>query len=122
MTDIEIVGFELTTLTGTRTFEVIYTDAAGNNKTVTNSEPFFVKGVCKTAAVITYTDAPSGTPASAGSEPSFQVYYAKTANGYGVAVGENMMWELISYKSTPYGQLYKNETNWRSVPTDLFKS
>lgn len=122
MNDIEINGFELTTLTGTRTFDSIYTDPQGNNKVLTNSEPFFVKGVCKTASVITYTEAPSGTPANPSGQPSFQVYYARTANGYGVAVGETMMWELISYKSTPYGQIYKNETNWRSVPTDLFKS
>jgi hypothetical protein len=122
MNNIEINGFELTTLTGTRTFDVIYTDPQGNETVQTNSEPFFVKGVCKTSSVITYTDAPSGTTAAASGQPSFEVYYSRTANGYGVAVGETIMWELISYKSTPYGQIYKNETNWRSVPTDLFKS
>jgi hypothetical protein len=122
MNDIEINGFELTTLTGTRTFEIIYTDPQGNETVQENSEPFFVKGVCKTSSVITYTDAPSGTTAAASGQPSFEVYYARTANGYGVAVGGSVMWELISYKSTPYGKIYKNETNWRSVPTDLFKS
>jgi hypothetical protein len=123
MTDIDLVGYELTTLNGTRTYEVIENDEDGNIVgQTTMSEPFFVKGICKTASIITYTDEPLTGPVTSRTEPYFNVYYARTANGFPLLVGQEKIWELISFKSTPYGQGYKNETNWRSVPSDLFKT
>ena len=122
MNNTEINGFELTTLNGTRTYDVQNVQPNGSTITTTMSEPFFVKGICKTASVITYTDTAIGTPAPATTDPSFDVYYAKTANGFSLSVGQTIIWEMISYRSTPYGAGYKNETNWRSVPTDLFQT
>jgi hypothetical protein len=115
MTNTETVGFELITLNGMRTFEVVTTDEEGNDTVQDNAEPYFCKGISKTASVMTFTDAPSGYYSNPAADPTFSQIYAKTSYGISVQVGAPK-WELVSYKSTPYGEKYKNESNWRSVP------
>lgn len=119
----ELYGQELTTIPGTRTYDVQQVDEQGNEKMIKMTEPFFVKGICKTASLISFTDElPSGSSGMPSSEPSFDVLSSKTAYGYGVAVGAEVFWELVAYRSTPYGEGYKTEANFRSMPNDLFKS
>jgi hypothetical protein len=115
MTNTETIGFELVTLNGMRTFEVVETDEEGNNITRQNAEPYFCKGIAKTASVMTFTDAPAGYYSTPAAGPIFSQIYAKTSYGTGVQVGAPK-WELVSYKSTPYGEKYKNESNWRAIP------
>jgi hypothetical protein len=115
MTNTETVGFELMTLNGMRTFEVVETDEEGNNTTQENAEPYFCKGISKTASVMTFTDAPSGYYSYPAADPLFNKIYAKTSYGTPVEIYDPE-WELVSFKSTPYGEKYKNESNWRSVP------
>ena len=115
MTNTENVGFELMTLNGMRTYDVVQTKPDGNSITTTNVEPYYCKGISKTACVLTFTDDPSGYYSYPAAEPSFSKIYAKTSYGFPVAIGEPS-WELVSYRSTPYGEKYKNESNWRSIP------
>lgn len=116
MTNTETIGFELVTLNGMRTFESVTTDEEGNNTVQENAEPYFCKGISKTASVMTFTDAPSGYYSAPAAAASFEKIYAKTSYGTSVEIGDPK-WELVSYKSTPYGEKYKNESNWRSVPS-----
>jgi hypothetical protein len=116
MTNTETIGFELVTLNGMRTFEVVETDEEGNNITRQNAEPYFCKGISKTASVLTFTDAPSGYYSYPAADASFVKIYAKTSYGTPVEIGDPA-WELVSYKSTPYGEKYKNESNWRAIPS-----
>ena len=115
MTNIETVGYELATFNGTRTYDVVNTDENGNSTTTSHVEPYFCKGISKTASVLVFTDAPSGYYSSPSEDPSFMVIYSKNSYGQYVSIGDPS-WELVSYKSTPYGEKYKNESNWRSVP------
>jgi hypothetical protein len=115
MTNTETVGFELMTLNALRTFEVVTTDEEGNNTVQENAEPYFCKGISKTASVLTFTDGPSGHYSAPAADPNFSKIYAKTSFGTPVEIGEPK-WELVSFKSTPYGEKYKNESNWRTVP------
>jgi hypothetical protein len=115
MTDTENVGFELVTLNGMRTYQVVETGPNGNSTIRDMAEPYFCKGICKTASVMTFTDAPSGSYSYPAANPSFNQIYSKTSYGTSVEIGDPL-WELVSYRSTPYGEKYKNESNWRSVP------
>ena len=120
MTDTTTIGFELITLNGVNTYTV-EVEINGTTETKEMSEPFYVKGITKTGSVITFTDSPISSYASMREEePSFQILYSRTAYGTAIDPGDTS-WELTSYKSTPYGAIYKNESNWRSVPNDLFK-
>lgn len=119
----ELYGQELTTLNGTRTYDVQNVQPNGSTLTTTMSEPFFVKGICKTASIISYSNTLSGgIVGNPPEEANFTVIYARTANGFDISVGNSVAWELVALRTTPYGEGYKTEANYRSVPTDMFQA
>jgi hypothetical protein len=116
MTNTETIGFELITLNGIRTFEVLVNSQGGNSRIEQNVEPYFCKGITRTTSIITYTDFAQSSYQQPSTDPQFTKIYAKTSYGMNVEIGAPT-WELISYRSTPYGEKFKNESNWRSNPT-----
>jgi hypothetical protein len=116
MTNTETIGFELITLNGIRTFDVLVNGSDGSSRIQQNVEPYFCKGITRTTSIITYTDFAQPSYSQPRTNPEFTKIYAKTSFGTNVDIGAPT-WELISYRSTPYGDKYKNESNWRSNPT-----